>query len=191
MAQPTQPTQPTHPNAPATQTAAKKKLPPHYEITVEGTALIKGVEQPYEVTVKAPDLGEGKGDGHYMTFILSADNGEILLTAINKKYGLCPAYHTHYLVSREFVDGDGKVSAATKISNEPGEALTVQNMRKTELLNYIKSMKYNINTELYKKVDELREAVLLYQADKEKFLERQLSDERDFRIKEEAKLLNE
>jgi len=194
MAEPTKPVS-TETQKPTSQNNAqnkdKKSLPAHYVLTVEGTAYINGAPSEYEVEVKVPDLGEGKGDGHYLSFVLSEDRGEILAKAIRKKYKDCETIRTHYLVDRKYVSANGESIPRTRVPNEPSESHTVSSMRKAELLNYIKEMKYSIDTTLYSKADELREAVTLYQEDREAFLEKQEKDLNEKRIKEETSLLND
>lgn len=172
------------------KTTKTKSVPAHYLLKVEGTALIAGKETEYSVELRVPDLGEGKGDGHYMTFVLSPDNGELLFKAIAKKYKSCESIRLHSLVDRVYVDSTGKAIKSAP-ATASGESLTVSNMRLNELLDYVTTMKYPINTELYNKADTLREAVILYQKDREAFLAKQTEDENNYRIQQEASMLND
>lgn len=191
----TEPIQPEAKDQPQTKPQQQSKkgpvLPAHYELTVEGTALISDKVMEYEVTTKVPDLGEGKGDGHYLTFILSENNGELLAKAIRKKYKACESIRTHYLVSRIYISATGEAAPHNSDNGRSlTEVITVANMRKNELLDYIKDRKYDIDLSLYKYVDEIREAVQMYEKDKEKFLAKQEQDKNNARIKREAELLN-
>lgn len=179
---------------PVQPTETAKKTVSHYVLTIEGLFVQAKDSKRYSVEVKIPNLGEGKKEGHYLTAALSPKYGRLLKQAIAKKYGSCEYIHTHELVKRVWVDASGNSHTAvadSKSSNSSSEQITFSNMKKSELLAYIKEMGYPIDLKVYTTVDAIRKALIDYQDNKEEFLKRQEEDKEQVRIKEEIKELEE
>lgn len=196
IAQAPTPSIPATPAQPQASPIAIKSIPAHYLVTVRGQAAITGGTNPesvvYEETIACPDLGEGKADGHYMTYLLKDDlSGDgILANALKKKYGHCEAIRTHELTNRVYVNSNGEQAKVQNITIVNGQQfLQVSQMRYNELVDYVNERKYQISLELYPSADELRFAIDAYEKDKDAFVLVQEKTREDFRIKKDAEAL--
>lgn len=175
---------------------AVKRVPAHYLIRIKGQAAITGGDSPqsviYDEIIRCPLLGEGKADGHYMTFCLRDDleQGSLLAKAIAKTHGHCEAIRTHQLISRIYVDEQGNKTEAKNIKVVNGQQLLqLSQMRYIELEEYIKERKYEIELNLYPSTDDLKRAIESYEKNKDEFLTSQDKVREEFRIKEDAAML--
>ena len=191
-----QPANTNQAQAPSPAPIATKSVPAHYLVTVRGQAAITGGTNPesvvYEETIACPDLGEGKADGHYMTYLLKDDlTGDgILANALKAKYGHCEAIRTHELINRVYVNANGEQTKVQNVTIVKGQQfLQISQMRFTELVDYVSERKYQIEIDLYPSADELRFAIDAYEKDKDAFILAQEKTREDFRIKRDAEAL--